>query len=105
MSTKITKDTKSTKDTKGIKSTKRQRASSTSGDIKDISSMRPMERYRYVAENYKVCPTCNSKKRLTVFWNKHNNTINDNCNRCNKKLYEIEVMKIVLGVLKKSEVL
>jgi transcription elongation factor Elf1 len=91
------------------KSTTRQeklaRALDTSGAIQDISTMRTMKRYWYLTGNYKVCPCCNGKKRLTAFWNKQNNTINDNCKQCNKKLYEIEVMKIVLGVLKKSEVL
>lgn len=85
-----TKSTKSTKIAKGVK---------------DISSMRTMERYWYMRDNYKVCPTCNDKKRLSAFWNKQDNTINENCNPCNKKLYEIEVTKIVLGVLKKDEVL
>lgn len=98
----------STKSTKSIKGTKRaqpSRPSSTSSAIQDIRSMRTMERYWYVTGNYKVCACCNEEKRLTWFWDKQNNTINENCNKCNKKLYEIEVMKIVLGVLKKSEVL
>ena len=91
--------------TKSTKGTNRARPSSTSSAIQDIRSMRTMERYWYVTGNYKVCARCNEEKRLTWFWNKQNNTINENCNKCNKKLYEIEVMKIVLGVLKKSEVL
>ena len=98
----------STKSTKSIKGTKRaqpSRPSSTSPAIQDIRPMRTMERYWYVTGNYKVCACCNEEKRLSWFWNKQNNTINENCNKCNKKLYEIEVMKIVLGVLKKSEVL
>ena len=91
--------------TKGIKGIKRARPSSTSSAIQDIRSMRTMERYWYVTGNYKVCACCDEEKRLTLFWNKQNNTINENCKKCNKKLYEIEVMKIVLGVLKKSAVL
>ncbi len=91
--------------TKSTKGTKRARQPSTSMAIQDIRSMCTMERYWYVTGNYKVCARCNEEKRLTWFWNKQNNTINENCNKCNKKLYEIEVMKIVLGVLKKSEVL
>lgn len=71
----------------------------------DLNAMHPMERHRYITSNSKVCTCCNKEKRMTLFWNKQNNTINDNCNPCNKKLYEIEVMKIVLGVLKKDEVL
>lgn len=71
----------------------------------DLNAMYPMERHRYITSNSKVCTCCNKEKRMTLFWNKQNNTINDNCNPCNKKLYEIEVMKIVLGVLKKDEVL
>lgn len=97
--------TADTKSTKSVKGTQRRRPSSTSMAIQDIRSMRTMERYWYVTGNYKVCACCNEEKRLTSFWNKQNNTINENCNKCNKKLYEIEVMKIVLGVLKKSEVL
>lgn len=100
MSTNSTKSTKST-----TRREKLARALDTSGAIQDISTMRTTERHWYLTGNYKVCPTCNDKKRLTVFWDKQNNTINDNCTRCNKKLYEVEVMKIVLGVLKKSEVL
>lgn len=92
----------STADTKSTKGASRVRSSSTSMAIQD---MRAMERYWYVTGNYKVCACCNEEKRLTWFWNKQNNTINENCNKCNKKLYENEVMKIVLGVLKKSEVL
>ncbi len=95
----------STKGTKSIKGAKRARPSSTSMSIQDIRSMRTMERYWYVTGNYKVCTCCNEEKRLTWFWNKQNNTINENCNKCNKKLCEIEVMKIVLDVLNKSEVL
>ena len=91
--------------TKSTKGTKHARPSSTSMAIQDIRSMRTMERYWYVTGNYKVCACCNEEKRLSWFWNKQNNTINENCNKCNKKLYEIEVMKIVLGVLNKSEVL
>lgn len=91
--------------TKSTTCTKRARPSSTSSAIQDIRSMRTMERYWYVTGNYKVCACCNEEKRLTEFWNKQNNTINENCKKCNKKLYEIEVMKIVLGVLKKSDVL
>ena len=91
--------------TKSTKGTKRARPSSTSSAIQDIRPMRTMERYWYVTGNYKVCACCNEEKRLTEFWNKQNNTINENCKKCNKKLYEIEVMKIVLGVLKKSDVL
>lgn len=100
-----TKSTKSTKTRQDKVREKRAQALDTSGIIKDISTMRAMERRYYVAVNYKVCACCNDKKRLTLFWNKQNNTINDNCTRCNKKLYEIEVMKIVLGILKKDEVL
>ena len=98
----------STKSTKSIKGTKRaqpSRPSSTSPAIQDIRSMRTMERYWYVTGTYKGCACCNEEKRLTAFWNKQNNTINENCNKCNKKLYETEVMKIVLGVLKKNDVL
>ena len=91
--------------TKSTKGTKRARPSSTSSAIQDIRPMRTMERYWYVTGNYKVCACCNEEKPLTEFWNKQNNTINENCNKCNKKLYEIEVMKIVLGVLKKNDVL
>ena len=91
--------------TKSTTGTKRARPSSTSSAIQDIRSMRTMERYWYVTGNYRVCACCNEEKRLTEFWNKQNNTINENCKKCNKKLYEIEVMKIVLGVLKKSDVL
>ena len=90
--------------TKSTKVTKRARPSITSSAIQDIRPMRTMERYWYVTGNYKVCACCNEEKRLTEFWNKQNNTINENCKKCNKKLYEIEVMKIVLGVLMKSEV-
>ena len=91
--------------TKSTKGTNRARPSSTSSAIQDIRSMRTMERYWYVTGNYKVCARCNEEKRLSWFWNKQNNTINENCKKCNKKLYEIEVMKIVLGVLKKNDVL
>ena len=91
--------------TKSTKGTKRARPSSTSSAIQDIRPMRTMERYWYVTGNYKVCACCNEEKRLTEFWNKQNNTINENCKKCNKKLYEIEVMKIVLGALKKNDVL
>ena len=91
--------------TKSTTDTKRARPSSTSSAIQDIRPMRTMERYWYVTGNYKVCACCNEEKPLTEFWNKQNNTINENCNKCNKKLYEIEVMKIVLGVLKKNDVL
>jgi transcription elongation factor Elf1 len=98
----------STKSTKSItRQEKLARTLDTSGVIQDISTMRTMrtmKRYWYLHDNYKVCACCNEEKRLTAFWDKQNNTINDNCTRCNKKLYEIEVMKIVLGVLKKSEV-
>ena len=96
---------KSTKSIKGTKRAQPSRPSSTSPAIQDIRSMRTMERYWYVTGNYKVCTCCNEEKRLTEFWNKQNNTINENCKKCNKKLYDIEVMKIVLGVLKKNDVL
>lgn len=95
----------STIGTKSTKGASHARSSSTSMAIQDIRTMRAMERYWYLTGNYKVCACCNEEKRLTWFWNKQNNTINENCNKCNKKLYENEVMKIVLGVLKKSEVL
>lgn len=70
----------------------------------DLNTMRPMERYQYITGNYKVCPCCKKEKRFTSFWDKVKNIILDNCTMCNKKLYELEVLKIVLGVLTKDGV-
>lgn len=70
----------------------------------DLNAMRPMERHRYITSNSKVCTCCNKEKRMTLFWNKEKNIILDNCTMCTKKLYELEVLKIVLGVLTKDGV-
>jgi len=68
--------------------------------LKDISKMRPMERYYYLRDTYKVCQKCKEEKRLSLFINKKDVTINKYCTSCTKKIYAQEVMKIVLGVMK-----
>ncbi len=72
---------------------------------KSFKSLLPMERHRYITENSKVCTCCGKEKRLTSFWDKENPTeLSKFCRSCSKKKYEADVMKIVLGVLKKNGV-
>lgn len=73
---------------------------------KSIKNMAPMERWTYVTTHSKVCPCCNKEKRLTSFWDKINNPteISKFCRPCSRKKYEADVIKVVLGVLKRSGV-
>lgn len=72
---------------------------------KSFKNMGPMERHRHITENSKVCPCCKKEKRLTSFWDKNEPTILSKfCRLCSKKKYEADVIKVVLGVLKRSGV-
>ena len=68
--------------------------------VKDISMMRPMERYHYMHNTLKICTQCKVQKRLSSFFNKKDIIINKYCNKCNKMDMKKEVMKIVLSLMK-----
>lgn len=72
---------------------------------RSLKKMKTMERWRYLNENTKVCPCCKKEKRLTSFWDKEDPTaISKFCRPCSRKKYEADVMKVVLGVLKRTGV-
>lgn len=64
----------------------------------NLKEMRPMQMHRYITSNHHECPRCKKTKRLSRFWNKEHKEISNICNECTKKEYELEVMRIVLGV-------
>jgi len=70
--------------------------------MKDIKEMRPMERHRYITSNSKKCQCCKKVKKLSSFWVKETNEIQEDCNVCSKKKYEKEVLELVLNVMKKE---
>ena len=70
--------------------------------MKNLSKMRTMERHYYLQSNFKKCNTCNKEKKLTSFY--IDNELNKNCKICNKKIKrkeaELEVLKLVMGIMK-----
>jgi len=67
-----------------------------------LSQMKPMEKHRFLTQNHKDCPSCKKNKSLRTFHDKDGDTIRDVCNQCQKKIQEIEITKIVLGMLTKN---
>lgn len=66
--------------------------------------MRPMKRHRYISDNTMKCPHCKKTKTVRSFYDKTSFIVNDNCNVCTKKIQEIEITKIVLGILTKNNI-
>jgi len=69
--------------------------------MKNINDMKPMEKYWYLTQNRKDCACCKKNKSYNSFY--LNDNLNEICNFCQKKKYEKEVIKIVLGVLKNTQ--
>lgn len=72
--------------------------------VNRLIEMRPMEKYRFLTQNHKVCPKCAKNKSLKTFHEKSNDTIRDICNRCQKKVHEQEIMKMVISILNKLDI-
>jgi len=62
-----------------------------------IKDMRPMERHRFMVSNTNVCPHCNKTKKLNLFWVKEDNIIMNVCKSCDKKIKNMEAIKIALS--------
>lgn len=67
-----------------------------------INEMPIGKRYEYARTHEKKCKVCKEKKKLTSFMERKTYIINTNCNKCEKKLYEKEVIDIVLGILRQD---
>jgi Zn ribbon nucleic-acid-binding protein len=65
----------------------------------NIEHMGPMERHRYITSNTMVCPRCKKEKKLSSFWRVGDITLMDVCKPCDKKILEMEAIKIALSVV------
>ena len=63
----------------------------------EYKNMKPMERYRFMKSNNRVCPHCNKTKKLNLFWVKEDNTILPVCRVCDKKIKDMEEINRVLS--------
>jgi hypothetical protein len=72
---------------------------------KSFKSLGHMERWHHLRENSKVCPCCNKEKWLMAFWDKDKPTeVSKFCRPCSKRKYKEDVLRVVLGVLRKNGV-
>ena len=66
----------------------------------DLSTMRPMVRYRFLKDNSQECPSCNKIKSLTHYHDRENNTLMTSCRTCETKVSRAEIFKIVFNQMK-----
>lgn len=69
-------------------------------DTKDVKDMRPMELYRYLRENTKICNSCSQELKYLQFY--YNDELNCNCKKCAKKEKDAELTKQIFGVALKN---